>query len=400
MSGESPLSIMRTAPQRLRKRPPAPRRRRLWRYLAPVAIVIVVAVGLTWGWYLAASIADRTLSGWVDREAELGRVYRCGSQSIGGFPFLIVTRCDQAGATFNSNHPPFDVTATSVAFTAELYRPTILHGEITGPVTLANPGEPPIFVADWSRAQLNLFGLPTDPQGVSVSVVKPRLDRVAGPGSGMIFQADRADVDGRIVQGSARNNPVIEATGHFTAVLAPSFHPLLAAPLQGDIDAVLRGFKDFAPKPWPALFREMHETGGGIDIESFRIERSDAIVVGAGTLTVNDHGRLDGVLNVTVAGIDNIVPLLGIDQLIGQGIERLTGGGGSSEQGLNALDRLMPGLSGVVRENTNSSVIDNIKKLGQPTELDKKPAIALPLRVADGVIFVGIIPVGVVPALF
>ena len=64
----------------------------------------------------------------------------------------------------------------------------------------------------------------------------------------MIFQADAADVDGRIVQGSARSNPVIEATGHFTAAVAPSFHPLLAVPLQGDIDAVLRGFKRFFAK--------------------------------------------------------------------------------------------------------------------------------------------------------
>jgi Uncharacterized protein conserved in bacteria (DUF2125) len=94
------------------------------------------------------------------------------------------------------------------------------------------------------------------------------------------------------------------------------------------------------------------------------------------------------------------VPLLGIDQLIGQGIDRLTGGNGSPEQGLNALDRLLPGLSGVVRDQTNSNLIDNIKKMGQPTEIDKKPAIALPLRVADGVIYLGIIPVGVVPALF
>src|SRR5487761_671864 len=118
MSGESPLSMMHSAPPRLRKRPPAARRRPLWLFVAPVAIVIVLAVGLTWGWYLAASIADRALSGWVDREAKLGRVYACGSQSIGGFPFRIVTRCDKAAATFNSNHPPFDVAATGVTFSA------------------------------------------------------------------------------------------------------------------------------------------------------------------------------------------------------------------------------------------------------------------------------------------
>jgi hypothetical protein len=193
---------------------------------------------------------------------------------------------------------------------------------------------------------------------------------------------------------------VIEATGHFAAAIAPTFHPLLAAPLQGEIDVTMRGFKDFSPKPWPALFREMQASGGGIEIKSVRIERSDAIVVGTGQLTVNGNGKLDGVIDVNVAGIENIIPLLGIDQLIGQGIDRLTGGNGSSDQGLSALDRLMPGLGDVVRQSASSSVIDNIKKMGQPAEIDKKPAIALPLRVTDGVIFIGLIPLGVVPPLF
>jgi hypothetical protein len=400
MSGESPLNMMRAPPRRPRKRVPAQRRRWLWPFLVTTAGVIVVAVVWSWLWYYAASIADRTLSGWINREAQLGRVYGCGGQSIGGFPFSIVTRCDRAAAAFNSNKPPFDVRATGVTFSADVYRPTLLSGEIAGPVTLADPGQPPIFVINWTRGKITLLGLPPDPERVTVSLRQPRLDRVAGPGTGMIFQADSVDVDGRIIDGSARSNPVIEATGHFAAATAPTFHPLLAAPLQGDIDVTMRGFKDFSPKPWPALFREMQASGGGIEIRSLRIERSDAIVVGTGQLTVNGNGKVDGVINVAVAGIENIVPLLGIDQLIGQGIDRLTGGNGSSEQGLNTLDRLVPGLGDVVRQSTNSSLIDNIKKMGQPTEIDKKPAIALPLRVTDGVIFVGLIPVGVLPPLF
>ena len=419
MTGESPLNMMRAAPRPLRKRP-APRRRRLWGLLAPVAIVAIVAIGWSWLWYYAASIADRALAGWIEREAALGRVYACGAQSIGGFPFGIVSRCVQAAATFNNTQPPFDVRATDVTFSAQVFRPTLLNGDITGPVTLANPGEPPVFVANWSGAQLSLLGLPPEPEGVAVALQKPRLDRVAGSGSGMIFQADSVQVDGRIVAGSALNNPVIEATGHFEAVTAPTFHPLLAEPLQGDIDAVMRGFRDFAPKSWPVLFREMQATGGGIDIKSLRIERADAIIVGTGTLTVNAHGRLDGLLHIAVAGVENIVPLLGIEQLIGQGIDRLTGGSGSSAQalgaqalgaqalggqgigakGLGALDRLVPGLSSVVREGANSGLIANIKKMGQPTEIDKKPATALPLRVDDGIVYLGLVPVGALPELF
>jgi hypothetical protein len=400
MSGESPLKMMQAAPRPLRKRPAPRRRNRVRSILVLLAIAVVVAIGWTWGWYYAASIADRALSGWIDREATLGRIYACGSQSIGGFPFRIFTQCDKAAAAFNSNHPPFDVRASDVTFSADLYRPTLLNGDITGPVTLADPGQPPIFVVNWSRARLTLLGLPPEPERVSIDLRKPQLDRVAGPGTGMIFQADSADVDGRIIEGTARHDPVIEVTGHFAAAMAPSFHPLLAEPLQGEVDVVLRGFKDFSPKPWPVLFRDMQASGGGIEIKSLRIERTDAIIVGTGQLTVNERGKLDGVLNVAVAGMENIVPLLGIDQLIGQGIDRLTGGSGSPAQGLGALDRLLPGLSGIVRDQTNSNLADNIKKLGGPTEIDKKPAVALPLRVADGVIYVGIIPVGVVPPLF
>jgi len=404
MSGQSPLNMMQSRPSRPqppRRQGAARRRRRLWPFLAFPAAVVIVAVGWTWGWYYAASIADRALSGWVDREAALGRIYACGTQTIGGFPFRILTRCDQAAATFKSNQPPFELRAGDITFSAALYRPTLLHGDITGPVTLAEPGQPESLVATWSRARLSLLGLPPDePERVTIALRQPRLDRVTGPGSGMIFKADRVAVEGRIVQGSARLNPVIEFSASFAAAVAPTFHPLLAEPLRVEIDAVLRGFKDFSPKPWPVLFHDMAAAGGGIDIKTFRIERADAIVVGTGKLTVNANGRLDGVLHVVVAGVETIVPLLGIDQLIAERVDRLTGGSGSPSQGLSALDRLLPGLGGIVRESANSSVIETIKKMGEPTEIDKKPAVALPLRVADGIVSVGIIPVAVVPALY
>ena len=100
------------------------------------------------------------------------------------------------------------------------------------------------------------------------------------------------------------------------------------------------------------------------------------------------------------AGIDSIVPDLGIDKMIGQGIDKLAGITGQSGGGLAALDRLMPGLSGVVSAGANASLIDNLKKMGQPTEIDGKPATALPLRFADGAVYLGMIRIGDVPALF
>lgn len=404
MQGESPLNMMRPASQRERSYPAAavavPRRRRLWPLLLPVGIVIALAVGWSVLWYHAAGVADRTLSGWVAREAAAGRDYSCASQHINGFPFRIRAHCVAATAQINSSKPPFAVSAQDVTFAAQVYHPTLLVGRVTGPLTLSELGQPASFVANWSRAQISVRGVPPAPDSVSVALDRLQVDHIDGTNRTMTFQAASANLDSRIIGGSPSNNPVIDTVLRFTAASAPTLHPLLAEPLEGEIDAVLRGFKDLAPKRWSERFREMQAAGGGIEIKSLRVDGVDATVVGTGTLTVNEHGKLDGLIRVAIVGIERIVPLLGVDKMIDKSIDRLTGTTGQSPQGSNALDRLVPGLSGVVRNTANASLIDNIKKMGQPTEIGQKPAIVLPLRFSDGSVYLGIVPLGDVPALF
>lgn len=407
MAGESPLSLMRPDLPRMQRRGGAAaigdasaRRRRLRVVLAVVAAILVLAVGWCGLWYYAAAVADRTIAGWVAREAAAGRIYSCGSQTISGFPFHIQVHCVEASAALDGIQPPFAVAAKDITFTAQLYHPTLLVGDVTGPLTVAAPGQPPSFVATWSLARISVSGLPPDPDAVSLSIERPHLDHGASAGAATLFAADDADLQARVIGGTAANHPVIDAVLHFSSATAPTVHPLLAKPLQGDIEVVLRGFADLAPKPFAQRFREMQADGGSIEIKSLRITGADTVVVGEGTLAVNTQGRLDGVIRIAVSGIENIVPQLGIDQLIGQGIDRLTGPSGQPGQGLSALDRLVPGLSQVVRDTTNASVVDDLKKMGQATEIDDKPATALPLRFSDGAVYLGIIRIGEVPALF
>lgn len=399
MPGESPLNMMR--PQRQRPRRTAPRPgRRIWPVALPVAVVVLLAAGWCALWFYAAGVADHTMSGWVQREAAAGRVYSCGSQTIGGFPFRIEADCAPAAATINSTTPPFAANAKQVTFAANVYHPTLLVGDITSPLSVAAPGQPPSFIANWSLARLTVQGLPPTPDAVSATLDGPHLDRMDAGTATAVFAADHAEFHGRIIGGSAIDNPVIEAVLNFAGATTPTVHPLLADPAQGDIDVVLTGFKDLTPKPWAERIREFQANGGKIEIKHLRVDRPDAIIVGTGTLTVNANGKLDGLLRVAIAGLDQIVPKLGVDRLIGRGIDRLGGGPGQAQQGLNALDRLMPGLSGVVRDTANANVIDNLNKMGQPTEIDKKPAVLLPLNFSDGFVSLGMLPLGQVPPLF
>ncbi|MGO9630911.1 MAG: DUF2125 domain-containing protein [Xanthobacteraceae bacterium] len=394
MPGQSPFSMMQPPEQRAQRqvRAPAPRRRRRWPIWAPVTAVILLAVLWSGLWYVSASIADRTLAGWVEREAAAGRVYSCGSETIGGFPFSIRADCIDATAEIKNSQPPYGLGAKALRFVAEVYHPTGLVGDVTGPLNFAAISQPPSLTADWTHARIVVSGVPPDPESVSVTLDAPHLDRVGGGGE-TVFNAKRADLRGHIAEGAPHDHPVVELTLQLAGASAPTLHPLLAQPTEGALDAVIRGLTDLSPKPWAARFREMQAAGGGIEIKSLRLAQADAIAVGAGTLSVSPNGKLNGVLRVAIVGVERIVPLLGIDRLIGQGLDQLSGGNGT-------LDRLVPGLSETIRETANASVIENLKKMGEPTSIDNRPAIVLPLRFVDGAIYLGMLRVGEAPALF
>lgn len=400
MSNESPLEMMRSPRRPLREPSARPtRRRRLRPVLAAVAVVVALALGWVWIWYYAASVAERTLAGWIDREAAAGRVYSCAAQSIGGFPFRLEARCADAVAEVRNHQPQLTVTAKTVIFAAAVYEPTVLVGQFTGPLTLAQSGQPPGFVADWARAWVSVRGRPPNPERVAIALDRPRLDRL-GAVERVVFDAKHAELEGRVIAGLARDRPVIEATLHIDAATVPALHPLTARPVEVELDAVLRGLKDLAPKPWADRLREMQAAGGVVEIKSLRIASAEAMVVGSGRLSINAHGKLDGLIQVAIVGLDRLVPLLPFDWLVGRGAGPPGGASAGAGSTLGALDQLMPGIGAAVREGAAANLIDNLKRMGQQIEIDKRPAVVLPLRLADGSIYLGLLPLGAVPALF
>ena len=219
------------------------------------------------------------------------------------------------------------------------------------------------------------------------------VDR-AGEG-GNVFKADRADLNGRLVSGTVQDNPVIEVVLKLLAASAPAWHPAAAIPLDADITAVLKGLKDFAPKPWPQRLRELQAAGGRIEIVKARVQQRDTIAVASGALGLSRAGRLDGQLRVVVANLDKFLPALGLDQMMAQ--ERASP---QLNNALGALDRIMPGLGNVARQNAGPAIMASISIMGQPTELEGQRAVALPLRFDDGLVSLGPLKIGNTPALF
>ena len=138
-----------------------------------------------------------------------------------------------------------------------------------------------------------------------------------------------------------------------------------------------------------------------------RIQQGDLIAVSAGTLSLNAGGRIEGELQMTVAGIEKVIPALGIDKMLEEGVPQGTldrVAPGVKTQDINnlfgALDRAIPGLGKVVKQNANVGVAASINSLGKEAVLEGRKARSFPLRFTDGAVFLGPIKVGQVPPLF
>jgi hypothetical protein len=349
--------------------------------------------GWSWLWHYTTVRAEAAIAGWRAREAKAGRLYTCGSQSIGGYPFRIEVNCNKASALFRSNQPPVEITTSGMLIAAQIYQPDLLISEFHGPLTIAEPGHAPSTIINWKLFQSSVRGTPAAPERVSLVFDKPMVDRVAGGVEQKLLQARHIEIHGRIAEGSAANRPVIEIALRLDQLSAPGLHPAAAQPVDADITAVLRGLNDFSAKPWPQRFREMQAAGGRIDISQARLQQGEIIAIGGGSLSLNADGRLEGELRVTIAGLEPFLTAIGAQQMVQTSptMDRLSG----------ALDRLAPGLGDVARQQATSSNLSlGINMLGEQTTLEGKRAVTLPLRFDDGVVLLGPIRIGTAPTLF
>ncbi len=367
-------------------------RRRTGRYITLLILIAALFGGWSWLWQYSAGKAEVTLDGWRAREAKAGRIYACGLQSTGGYPFRIEVDCERASALFRSNEPPVEIKTNGILVTAQIYQPTLLISEFHGPLTIADPGQAPRIVANWKLAQSSVRGTPAAPERVSFVLDRPVIDLMSDDNPQHLLMAKHIEIHGRIAEGSAADHPVIEAVLRLDQASAPVFHPATVQPIDADITAVLRGLGDFSPKPWRDRFRELQAAGGRIDVTQARVQQGETISIGSGTLSINPNGRLEGQLRVTVAGLEPFLNSIGAQQALQSSP--------SMDKVAGALDRLAPGLGNVARQQAGASISLGANLLGEQTTLEGKRAVTLPLRIDDGAVFLGPIKIGNTPALF
>jgi len=392
----------------------APRRRPLWRLFIMPVLLVIAAAAWSLFWFYAASQVDVSVDAWRAQEAKSGRVLDCARRSVTGFPFRLEVRCDGASVSLVSQtaaqaatQAPITAKLGEILVVAQVYDPKLLIAEFTAPATISDRDKPPSMMVNWSKARSSVVGLPAVPQRASIVFDDPSIDRLNASVQTPLARAKHIELHGRLADGSPSDHPVIETVLKIEGGSVQEVHPLLAEPFDADVRTMLSGLKDFSPKPWPQRFREIQAAGGHVEIVQSRIAQGDLIAVAAGSLGLSAQGRLDGELQMTVAGLEKVIPALGIEKMLDEGVPQATldrVAPGVKTQDVNnlfgALDRAIPGLGKMVKQNANVGVAAGINALGKEAVLEGKKARAFPLRFVDGTVYLGQLKVGQIPALY
>lgn len=272
---------------------------------------------------------------------------------------------------------------------------------------LSDRNQRPTTILNWKSARSSIAGLPDVPQRVALVFDELAVDRIESAMQIAVGRARHLELHGRLSEKSAPGQPVIDAALQVTGGSLQDIHPVLLAPFDADISAQLRGLRDLSAKPWPERLRQLQADGGKIEIAQARIQQGDMLAIGAGTLGLSPNGRLDGEVQMTVAGLESIVPALGIDKLLESGVPQSTldkVAPGVSAQDVNnvigALDRMIPGLTKVVRQNAGAGVAAGINSFGTEAMLEGRKARAFPLRFVDGMVYLGALKIAQTPPLY
>src|SRR5258706_9500387 len=134
-------------------------------------------------WYWSTTAAEATMTAWRAREAEAGRVYGCATTHFGGYPFRIEVDC--AEPSVDDRPTALSMRAHNLAAVAQVWDPTLVIGEIVGPLTVAPLGGSPTAAVYLTPAPASLRGAPGAPGRLSILVDKPdpATPPAGGPGA-------------------------------------------------------------------------------------------------------------------------------------------------------------------------------------------------------------------------
>lgn len=335
--------------------------------VASFALVVLLAAAWTGLWFYTAHTTEQLITGWIEREAEAGRIYDCPERTLAGFPFRIEVTCRNPRAEFRATEPPLVLQAHALSAVAQVYTPGLVIAELSGPLTIQGAPGAAIYTATWNVLQASLRGDPANLRRLSLVADDATLSRRDAGAPDLVFLARHAEAHVRPNETAGGERAVLDVALQLQAARFPQVSPVTAKPFDADLTASLGGVDASGSKPLPVRLREWQAAGGRVELTAGRVQQGDTIILGSGIVGLNAAGQLDGTIDLRLTGLQPLAAVLF---------------GEANAPRIEAA--LQAGLA----------------LLGGRAEVEGRRAFAVPLRFSEGAVFLGPVRAGQAPALF
>ncbi|WP_108658888.1 DUF2125 domain-containing protein [Acuticoccus kandeliae] len=246
-------------------------------------------------WFVAATFVDRQIERAEHGAYSGGALADCTKRNVSGFPFRIEVRC---GAGSRVGNGLTTVTLGGLMVVAQVYNPRRLIAEVGSPASVSTYGAPPT-TAEWSLARASTR---LDLRAHALERFDAELLDVT------LHMPDGSTVEVGKINANVRRNPDAEDDLDI-ALRLDDLQPIEGGePVHiafrgrlGDGAALLTGSPD-------AMMVRLLAEGLPLFIDVATAETGGLKVSANGDVTLGADGRLNGTLDVAIAGYDKGVP--------------------------------------------------------------------------------------------
>lgn len=351
------------------------------RALWPLAGVLAAAAAWSVYWYIGAEKAKQSFAKYIEKNRRDGIEITCGDAVWGGFPYRFDLTCTSLAARGERGGLAIAFSGKAVRATALAYRPLHLIVEIDGPFAFSGADGTGVRTEIVSRgpalrASFKLKLNPDRADQVSIDV-KDQTGTItrSGPGRGdtepVPYTLSRVNIHYRFAAAPQDGVAPFDVAGTVTdLVYGPDGSTLFGAePLRieaASIDATITALPYKGGRTFAERARAWQADGGEITVRRLDSRSNFLTGASAGTLALDDRGRLDGKLDWRVSGFDELMTRL-----------------------LNA---------GLINDEAAAVADTILTVLGKPD--GTKPGLKLKTVLKEGKLYFGPFKVSTVPPLF
>ncbi|MCB1487801.1 MAG: DUF2125 domain-containing protein [Bauldia sp.] len=341
-----------------------PERRSLFRRPVIIAPAVVLLIVLLWCgyWFAVNLIATNAIGGLIASMAANGRTVDCTTDTTGGFPLSLDLDCTQPH--FSDAGADMAVGLSRLTATAPVYSPGSVAASLSSPMAFSAPVRGYAYDASWERAvaeaDAGLSGLKRVTFELDELAVTAKPDTQQKPPFSRLT-ASRAELVAEPA-GRGAYRFYLSADDLQTRVRKGSDLPLISA--EFDITAEDVG-KSLGTDPRRTL-REWLDRGGTVNVNDLVVTLGGTTAHAGGTLELSDAGLLSGRLDVRLTGLNKLA---------------------------KAVGKIRPGAENQVKQLVTAASMVTKPVEGQPEARD------VPLVIQNGVVSVGVVPVGTIPPL-